>query len=77
MTHSKGFANRVDKRIPCNCKECCTAAVPEFFDQRDLLRRRQNGRIMVECPRSYKEVSVSKLLGIKLDHPPGWVNSTA
>ena len=71
----QGLRNKVDKRIPCNCKVCLTASVPEFFDQKALLKRKQDNRLKVECPRSYELVDVLELLdGIKLDKLPGWAN---
>ncbi len=33
----QGLRDKVDKRIPCNCKLCRAASVPEFFDQKALL----------------------------------------
>ena len=69
----QGLKDKVDKRIPCNCKICAAAAVPEFFDQKALLKRKQDNRLKVECPRSYELVDVLELLdGMKLDRLPGW-----
>src|ERR1017187_4923626 len=34
----QGLRDKVDKRIPCNCSKCSTSPVPEFFDQKALLR---------------------------------------
>ena len=68
----QGLRDKVDKRIPCNCKLCRTASVPEFFAQRDLLRRKEHNRLKVECPRSFEEVDVLEILdGIRLDKLPG------
>lgn len=30
----QGLRDKVDKRVPCNCKRCRTAAVPVFFEQK-------------------------------------------
>ena len=70
----QGLLDKVDKRIPCYCKVCSAAAVPEFFDQKALLKREQDPlRWKVECPRSYELVDVLWLLdGIKLDKLPPW-----
>ena len=69
----QGLRDKVDKRIPCNCGNCRAASVPEFFDQKDLLRRKEDNRLKVECPRSYEDVDVLELLdGIKMDKLPGW-----
>ncbi len=71
----QGLKDKVDKRIPCNCELCGAAALPEFFAQKALLKRRQDNRLKVECPRSYELVDVLQLLdGIKLDTLPGWAN---
>jgi hypothetical protein len=73
----QGLRDKVDKRIPCNCKLCRAASVPEFFEQKALLKRRQDNRLKVECPRSYELVDVLELLdGIKLDKLPIWANET-
>src|SRR5262249_28588646 len=67
--------DKVDKHVPCNCKRCRTAPVPEFFAQRHLLRRKEDNRLKVECPRSYEDVDVLELLdGIRVDKLPGWAN---
>ena len=69
----QGLRDKVDKRIPCNCKLCRTASVPEFFAQKNLLRRKEDNRLKVECPRSYEDVDVLELLdGIRVDKLPGW-----
>ena len=71
----QGLRDKVDKRIPCNCKLCRTASVPEFFAQKNLLRRKEDNRLKVECPRSYEDVDVLELLdGIRVDKLPGWAN---
>ena len=69
----QGLRDKVDKRIPCNCKLCRTASVPEFFAQKNLLRRKEDNRLKVECPTSYEDVDVLELLdGIRVDKLPGW-----
>ncbi len=71
----QGLRDKVDKRVPCNCGTCRTAPVPEFYEQKALLKRRQDNRLKVECPLSYELVDVLELLdGIKLDKLPGWAN---
>ncbi|MGA2133972.1 MAG: COR domain-containing protein, partial [Bryobacteraceae bacterium] len=68
-----GLRAKVDKLIPCNCKQCRTAPVPEFFSQKILLRRKEDGRLRVECPRSYEDVDVLELLdGIRVEQLPDW-----
>ena len=46
----QGLKGKVDKRIPCNCKVCEKTSEPEFFDQKALLKRKQDNRLKVECP---------------------------
>ncbi|MGD8590643.1 MAG: COR domain-containing protein [Chromatiales bacterium] len=74
LNHSfQGLRDKVDKLIPCNCSECRVAAVPEFFSQKRLLKRKQDHRLKVECPASYEDVDVLELLdGIRMDRLPGW-----
>ena len=69
----QGLRDKVDKRIPCNCEVCRAAPVPEFFEQKELVRRKEHKKLKVECRRSFKEVDVRELLdGIKVDKLPGW-----
>ncbi len=69
----QGLRDKVEKRIPCNCKACRVASSPEFFGQKRLLQRKEDRRFEMECPRSYEMVNVLELLdGIKLDKLPGW-----
>ncbi len=71
----QGLKDKVDKRIPCNCKACRFATFPEFFGQKQLLYRKEHNRLKVECPRSFEEVGVLELLdGVKFDKLPGWAN---
>jgi internalin A len=71
----QGLREKVDKRIPCNCEVCCAASVPEFFEQKELLWRKEHNKLIVECRRSFKDVDVLELLdGIKMDKLPGWEN---
>ena len=74
----QGLREKVDKRVPCNCKVCRQAAVPEFFDQRELLRRKEHNRLKVECRCSFEDINVLELLdGIKLDAMPNWANEAS
>src|SRR5271166_2561947 len=69
----QGLRDKVDKRIPCNCKLCRTASVPEFFEQKLLLRRKEHNKLKVQCERSFEDVGVLDLLeGIRLHKLPGW-----
>ncbi len=69
----QGLPDKVDKRIPCNCKRCRTVSVPQFFAQKNLLKRKEDNRLKVECPSSYEDVDVLELLdGIRVEKLPGW-----
>lgn len=72
-----GLKDKVDKRIPCICKNCRAASDPGFFDHNDLLGRKEDKQLKVECPRprSYEKVNVLELLdGMKLDKLPVWAD---
>ncbi len=69
----QSLRDKVDKRIPCNCTQCRKAPAPWFFAQKNLLRRRENGVLKVQCDLSFEEVDVLELLdGIRMDQLPGW-----
>ena len=69
----QGLDDKVDKRIPCICKRCQTSVPPAFFAQRQLLRRKENKRLTVECPESFEDVDVLALLdGVRVEFLPGW-----
>ncbi|QOY88962.1 COR domain-containing protein [Paludibaculum fermentans] len=69
----QGLRDKVEKLIPCNCSLCRAEAVPGFFKEKDLLRRKEHHRLTVECPLSYSEVNVLGLLdGIATDDLPRW-----
>ena len=68
----QGLRDKVDKLIPCNCKLCRAASVPEFYSQKNLLRRRAHNQFKVQCERSYEDVDVVALLdGMRVDRPLG------
>jgi len=49
--------------------------VPKFFDQKELLQRKEDKRLSVECPRSYEQMDVLELLeGTKVEKLPDWAN---
>jgi hypothetical protein len=74
----QGLRGKVDKRIPCNCGQCRTSPEPEFFGQKRLEQRKKDGKLKVECPRSYEDVDVLELLdGIKLGKQPVWAKEEA
>ena len=69
----KGLADKVGKWVPCPCDECATSMDPHMFEQRDLVKRKQNGIADTECFKSYKRMSVLQLLdGLKITDLPSW-----
>ncbi len=75
----EGLRGRFDKWVPCNCKRCATALVAGFLGYRALLQRKEDNRLLVECPGgSYEMVSVLELLeGVRVDRLPGWAKEDA
>jgi len=69
-----GLRGKVEKLIPCHCKVCLTSSTPTFFEQKDLLRRKELGVPKVQCSENcYRDVDVMELLdGIKMENPPDW-----
>ena len=66
-----GLREKVDKRIPCICARCRTLTTPHFFNQKNLRKRVEDGRLNIECPESYEEVSVLALLdGVRAEALP-------
>ena len=71
--NSSFFGLKVDKLVPCICTECCSLFNPEYFEQTRLLNRKRDGRLEVECPRSYEKVNVLELLeGVREIKLPNW-----
>jgi hypothetical protein len=61
--------------VPCICSKCRRSTTPERYEEDRLLKRKQDGRLTVECPESYDDVSVLELLdGLKLEALPPWAN---
>ncbi|MFA5922385.1 MAG: COR domain-containing protein [Methylococcaceae bacterium] len=68
-----GLKDLVAKWVPCNCSRCRVLPEPEFFAQENLLWRKENNRLKIECPKSFEYVDVLELLdGIRVDQLPGW-----
>lgn len=62
----KGLPEKVTVLIPCCCALCQTKTEPEAYEQKRLLKRKQDGKATIECPASYQDVQVEDLLnGIK------------
>ncbi len=70
-----GLKERVEKLIPCNCKQCQGLAQPRAFEFKELLRRKEFAKFKVECPGSFEYVEVLELLdGISVKELPGWAS---
>jgi Leucine-rich repeat (LRR) protein len=71
----EGLRDKVRKFVPCICSKCRRSTTPEWYEEDRLLKRKQDGRLTVECPESYEVVSVLELLdGLKLEALPPWAN---
>jgi len=69
----EGLRDKVRKLVPCICSNCRLSTNPERYEEGRLLKRKQDGKLMIECPESYEDVSVLELLGgLKLDLLPQW-----
>ena len=74
----EGLRDKVRKFVPCICSKCCLSTTPERYEEDRLLKRKQDGRLTVECPESYEDVSVLELLdGLKLAALPPWASPAA
>jgi hypothetical protein len=72
----EGLKDKVEKLIPCCCEKCLTSTTPASYKERDLLRRRKDGKPTIECPDSYQNVTVLQLLdGLKLETIPLWAKA--
>lgn len=73
----RGMRNKVHKWVPCCCEECMASETPELYEEKRLRRRKQDGKLKLECPASYAEVSVLQLLdGVDLAAVPEWARPT-
>jgi GTPase SAR1 family protein len=71
----EGLRDKVRKFVPCICSKCRRSTTPERYEEDRLLKRKQDGRLTVECPDSYEDVSDLELLdGLKLEALPPWAN---
>jgi hypothetical protein len=69
----EGLRDKVRKYVPCICSKCCLSTNPERYEEGRLLKRKQDGKLVIECPESYEDVSVLELLdGFRLDDLPLW-----
>jgi hypothetical protein len=73
----EGLRDKVRKLVPCICSKCRLSITPERYEEGRLQKRKQDGKLTVECPDSYEDVSVLELLdGLKLEALPAWANPT-
>jgi len=69
----KGLPEKIKLLIPCCCKQCKEQQQPEAFEQKRLLKRKQDGKLTIECPASYEDVNVLELLdGVQTKELPSW-----
>ena len=52
----------VRKLIPCNCKVCKSLPQPNFYGYDELMRRKEKGKMTIECSISYEDVQVLGLI---------------
>lgn len=50
------------KEIPCNCSLCKISLTPSFYEYESILRRIENNKSTIECPISYEDVIVTRLI---------------
>ncbi len=65
-----GLKERVGKWVPCICDTCGGLKEPALFAQKELIDRKQRGKLTIECPNppDYADVSVLELLdGMNLE----------
>jgi internalin A len=73
----EGLRDKVRKLVPCICSKCRLSITSERYDEGRLQKRKQDGKLTVECPESYEDVSVLELLdGLKLEALPAWAKPT-
>lgn len=71
----RGLIDKVSKLVPCICKTCKSLKEPATFEQKELIDRKNRGKLTIECPKppEYYDVNVIELLeGISLESLPEW-----
>jgi internalin A len=66
----QGLRHRVGKWVPCVCDTCAKLQEPAMFEQKELIERKDRGKLTIECPKppDYADVSVLELLdGMNLE----------
>ena len=51
-----------ERMIPCNCPLCINSDKPHFYRYSNLLKRKENGVLEVQCDESFQQVSVLSLI---------------
>ena len=69
-----GLEDKLKKWIPCRCSQCNASITPELFEYERLRKRKNDGKLEVECPASYDMVNVLTLLdGFRLEDYSHWI----
>jgi len=72
----EGLRDKVRKLVPCLCSKCRLSTTPERYVEARLQKRKQDGKLTVECPESFEDVRVLELLDcLKLRALPLWAIS--
>ena len=68
----QGLKGKVEKWVPCICDQCRKETLSEMFEQTQLTRRKQVGKLTIECRKSFANVNVLALLdGLQAAQAPG------
>ena len=71
----EGLRDKVRKLVPCICSQCRQSTNSARYEEPRLLKRKADGKLSIECPESYEDVSVHELLnGLRFDTMPVWAN---
>lgn len=54
----------VEKLIPCICSFCKSNQTTHFYQYSSLIRRRESGKLTIECDLSFEDISVSELIDV-------------
>jgi internalin A len=72
----EGLRDKVRKLVPCLCSQCLLSTTPERYEEGRLQKRKQDGKLTVECPESFEDISVQELLdALKFEPLPPWATS--
>ena len=60
----QGLKDKVGIWVPCICKTCASLQDRAMFEQKELIERKNRGKLTIECPKppDYADVSVLELL---------------